>query len=168
MGTLDFMPPEQRRDATQTDARSDLWSLAATLYQLVSGEPPRVIDLDEVPQELRTTLSKALKTKPDARYQTAREFKDALRAPGRRHNRFRNQQQIWVLVNVRNVIQGTKPVGSSAATARVVAHCESHAWPRSVVTEALPDVTQPNLPAFLRSHRRLDPRLGFPCCRPGM
>jgi serine/threonine protein kinase len=80
LGTLDFMPPEQRRDATQTDNRSDLWSLAATLYQLVTGEPPRVIDLDEVPQELRTTLSKALKTKPDARYQTAREFKDALRA----------------------------------------------------------------------------------------
>jgi formylglycine-generating enzyme required for sulfatase activity len=79
LGTLDFMPPEQRRDATQTDNRSDLWSLAATLYQLVSGEPPRVIDLDEVPQELRTTLSKALKTKPDARYQTAREFRDVLR-----------------------------------------------------------------------------------------
>jgi serine/threonine-protein kinase len=27
LGTLDFMPPEQRRDATQTDNRSDLWSL---------------------------------------------------------------------------------------------------------------------------------------------
>ena len=83
LGTLDFMPPEQRRDATQTDNRSDLWSLAATLYQLVTGEPPRVIDLDDVPQELRTTFSKALKTKPDARYQTAREFKDALRATTR-------------------------------------------------------------------------------------
>ena len=83
LGTLDFMPPEQRKDAALTDSRSDLWSLAATLYQLVSGEPPRVIDLDEVPQQLRTTLSKALKTKPDARYQTAGEFKDALRATTR-------------------------------------------------------------------------------------
>jgi formylglycine-generating enzyme required for sulfatase activity len=79
LGTLDFMPPEQRRDAALVDARSDLWALAATLYQMVSGEPPRVIDLDEVPQQLRTTLSKALKTKPDARYQTAAEFRDALR-----------------------------------------------------------------------------------------
>ena len=49
LGTLDFMSPEQRRDATQTDARSDLWSLAATLYQMVTGELPRVIDLEEVP-----------------------------------------------------------------------------------------------------------------------
>ena len=83
LGTLDFMPPEQRRDATQTDARSDLWSLAATLYQLVTGEPPRVIDLDEVPQELRSCLAQALKQKQDDRYQTAREFKDALRATTR-------------------------------------------------------------------------------------
>ncbi|MDA1252754.1 MAG: protein kinase, partial [Planctomycetota bacterium] len=83
LGTLDFMPPEQRKDAALTDARSDLWSLAATLYQMVSGEPPRVIDLDEVPQQLRTTLSKALKTKLDARYQTAGEFKDALQATTR-------------------------------------------------------------------------------------
>jgi formylglycine-generating enzyme required for sulfatase activity/serine/threonine protein kinase len=80
LGTLDFMPPEQRKDATQTDNRSDLWSLAATLYQLVTGEPPRVIDLDEVPQELRSCLAQALKQKQDDRYQTAREFKDALRA----------------------------------------------------------------------------------------
>jgi serine/threonine protein kinase len=80
LGTLDFMPPEQRRDATQTDARSDLWSLAATLYQLVTGEPPRVIDLDEVPQEVRSCLAQALKQKQDDRYQTAGEFKDALRA----------------------------------------------------------------------------------------
>ena len=65
LGTLDFMPPEQRRDATQTDNRSDLWALAATLYQLVTGEPPRVIDLDEVPQELRSCLAQALKQKQD-------------------------------------------------------------------------------------------------------
>jgi formylglycine-generating enzyme required for sulfatase activity len=78
LGTLDFMPPEQRRDATQTDARSDLWSLAATLYQLVTGESPNPIDLDDIPEKLRPVISKGLKRKPDARYQTTREFRDAL------------------------------------------------------------------------------------------
>ena len=62
------------------DARSDLWSPVATLYQMVTGESHRVIDLDEVPQELRTALSRSLKTKPDARYQTAHEFRDSLMA----------------------------------------------------------------------------------------
>ena len=80
LGTLDFMPPEQRRNSAQTDARSDLWSLAATLYQLVTGELPRVIDLEAVPQQLRQTLAKALKTKKEDRYQSAREFREALRA----------------------------------------------------------------------------------------
>ena len=67
MCNLNFMPAEQGRDATLTDARSDLWSLAATLYQMVTGEPPRVIDLDAVPQELRQTLARALKSKKDDR-----------------------------------------------------------------------------------------------------
>jgi formylglycine-generating enzyme required for sulfatase activity/serine/threonine protein kinase len=80
LGTLEFMPPEQRRDAALTDARSDLWSLAATLYQLVTGETPRVIDLEAVPQQLRPVLSQALKTQKEQRYQSAKEFRDALKA----------------------------------------------------------------------------------------
>jgi serine/threonine-protein kinase len=75
LGTLDFMPPEQRKDSALTDNRSDLWSLAATLYQMVTGEPPRVIDLDTVPQELRQTLARALKSKKDDRYRSvAQDF----------------------------------------------------------------------------------------------
>jgi serine/threonine protein kinase len=79
LGTLDFMPPEQKVDATKTDARSDLWSLGATLYQMVTGEIPRVIDLDEVPGTIRSVLARALKSKPEARYQSAEEFREALR-----------------------------------------------------------------------------------------
>ncbi len=79
LGTMEFMAPEQRRDATQADARSDLWSLAATLYQMITGEVPRVINLDDVPTLLRNVLSKAMKTKPDDRYSSADEFRSALR-----------------------------------------------------------------------------------------
>jgi formylglycine-generating enzyme required for sulfatase activity/serine/threonine protein kinase len=80
LGTLDFMPPEQRRDATQADARSDLWSLAATLYQMVTGKTPKIIKFKDVPQSLQDVLGKALEDAKDDRYQTAREFKEALRA----------------------------------------------------------------------------------------
>ena len=80
LGTLDFMPPEQRKDAALVDARSDLWSLAATLYQMVTGEPPRVIDLDEVPGEIRQCIAQALKSKKKDRFQTALEMRDALKA----------------------------------------------------------------------------------------
>jgi formylglycine-generating enzyme required for sulfatase activity/serine/threonine protein kinase len=79
LGTPDFMSPEQRRDASQADARSDLWGLAASLYQMVTGEIPRVIDLEAVAEPIRPILGKALKTRPDDRYRLLDEFRDALR-----------------------------------------------------------------------------------------
>ncbi|MEI6506038.1 MAG: serine/threonine-protein kinase, partial [Planctomycetota bacterium] len=80
LGTPDFMPPEQRRDASEVDARSDLWSLAATLYQAVSGRSPKVIRMHELPQELQPIIAKALEDEQDARYQSARELRDALKS----------------------------------------------------------------------------------------
>lgn len=80
LGTLDFMPPEQRRNASLVDARSDLWSLAATLYQMVTGRVPTVIKLNDVPRSLQDVLSKALEDYQDDRYQTAKDFKAALKS----------------------------------------------------------------------------------------
>jgi serine/threonine protein kinase len=40
LGTPNFMSPEQFKNAQKADARSDLYSLAATLYMAVTGEVP--------------------------------------------------------------------------------------------------------------------------------
>lgn len=79
LGTLDFVAPEQRRDASRADALSDQWSLAATLYQMVTGEIPRVIDAAALPESLRAATLKALKTNPAERHASISEFGDALR-----------------------------------------------------------------------------------------
>jgi serine/threonine protein kinase len=79
LGTPDFMPPEQRRDAAEVDHRSDLWSLAATVYQMVTGRSPKIIRFDLLPSELTKVLGKALEDAKDARYQSARELRDALK-----------------------------------------------------------------------------------------
>ena len=83
LGTPDFMAPEQRADARRADARSDLWSLAATLYQLVTGQTPRVIRSDRIPEPLRPVLLKMLSEDPNQRYQTAVEFRATLTALSR-------------------------------------------------------------------------------------
>jgi formylglycine-generating enzyme required for sulfatase activity len=80
MGTPDFMPPEQRQDAAEVDHRSDLWSLGATLYQAITGRSPKVIRLHELPEDLQPIVAKALEDAKDARYQSAREFRDDLKA----------------------------------------------------------------------------------------
>ena len=80
LGTPDFMPPEQRRDAAEVDARSDLWSLAATLYQMVTGRSPKIIRFRDVPAELEDILGKALEESKDDRFQTIKEFRDALKS----------------------------------------------------------------------------------------
>jgi serine/threonine protein kinase len=78
LGTLDFMPPEQRKDASQADGRSDQWSLAATFYQMITGELPRVIDGGAIPESIREVTLRALKTTPADRFESISEFGHSL------------------------------------------------------------------------------------------
>ncbi|MGC6446883.1 MAG: serine/threonine protein kinase, partial [Rubripirellula sp.] len=79
LGTLDFMPPEQRKDAALTDNRSDLWSLAASLYQMVTGKSPKIIKFNDVPAALQDVLARALEDEKEDRYPTAIDLRDALK-----------------------------------------------------------------------------------------
>ncbi len=40
LGTLTYCAPEQVRDATQVDARADLFAVGAILFEMVAGRPP--------------------------------------------------------------------------------------------------------------------------------
>jgi serine/threonine protein kinase len=109
-GTDDFMAPEQRDG--HAEARSDLWSLAATAYQALSGQSPRAIRADALPAPVRSVLMRALESQLEDRYPTVRDFQAALAAAVRRAT---------PETRVRVVNDSARPFPSSPQTARRLA-----------------------------------------------
>jgi len=80
LGTPVYMAPEQHDDPRNVDQRSDLWSLAATMYEMVTGRVPRTIYLHAIPQPLQAVLGRALEHEPDQRHASVAEFAEELQS----------------------------------------------------------------------------------------
>src|SRR5687767_6197035 len=103
VGTPAYMSPEQAAADPHVDGRSDQYSLACVLFELLVGEPPfagpsvdsilvrrftrpppRVSGVrDDIPRHLDGAIFTAMARDPDERFPTIARFIDALSAPAR-------------------------------------------------------------------------------------
>jgi serine/threonine-protein kinase len=76
MGSVGYMAPEQVRSTKDVDARADIWSLAVTLRELLTGQLWPKDDQRAViqPEGLARLIDQCLELEPDKRVPSAREL----------------------------------------------------------------------------------------------
>ncbi len=102
LGTVGYAAPEQFGGMGQTDARTDIYCLGATLYHLVTGcnpcEPPyEILPIRSINPQLSSGLEriiiKCTQRNPDDRYQSAAELMYALEHYEEIDDIYRNAQK---------------------------------------------------------------------------
>ena len=74
------MSPEQMKDSSQIEKRSDIYSLGATLYYAATSKSPdpSKISPEDIYELLQDPIFKALEENPQNRFKDAKEFQKAL------------------------------------------------------------------------------------------
>jgi serine/threonine-protein kinase len=160
VGSLFYMSPEQVRGGEQVDARSDLYSLGAVLFEMITGQrlftgkshfdimvahvnqaPPNPADLvPDLPGEVADVILRCVAKTPGQRFSNAEELRATLRAILQTYEALAPAAQASV---TRPWQAADSPSGAATRLQQLASRLESHDQARGFATLAPADSTLP-------------------------
>ncbi|MBD0370905.1 MAG: serine/threonine protein kinase [Pyrinomonadaceae bacterium] len=148
IGTPQYMSPEQCSQASEIDARSDIYSLGVIIYEMLTGHvpftgesptaimmkhlqepPPSVLEeRDDLPPQVGMVITSALAKRPEDRFQSAGELSDAFSSAAAGEQPARAVSAA-----------ATNPASASSETNRIVVPTDSNEAPRNTREHELDD-----------------------------
>jgi len=125
MGTPNYMSPEQAEGKSGIDLRSDMYSLGATFYHMLTGKLP--FEASTITETLRKQIAGSLpnprSVNPDVTKPCAELISIMMaKSPERRHPSWE-----WVLSDIKRVREGRSPVVATPRSGGTVIEREAHA-----------------------------------------
>jgi len=131
LGTAYYLSPEQARGESTIDTRSDIYALGASMFHMLTGQPPyQGTPVAVMTQHVSAPLPDPKQFKPEL----SNEICDVIRMMMAKDRRDRYRTPDELVIDLKRMLAGKKPL-LARTDARMAVLTDAARWEDSVVTE---------------------------------